>query len=144
MFIFSALAKACFFYLPYGIPNDHVGWVCARSWGFHVQAGAYVGLPLLSTNGDYVYAIPPSPGPGISLEGSWEVNSNISIGYDFRKWNVALEHRFHKQTPDSFHMLAAAQLGNPEVFNHHDIGIIIGRNMLSNKARLHQIGLYRQ
>jgi hypothetical protein len=35
MFIFSALAKACFFYLSYGIPNDHVGWVCARSWGFH-------------------------------------------------------------------------------------------------------------
>ena len=24
------------FYLSYGIPNDHLGWVCGSSWGFHV------------------------------------------------------------------------------------------------------------
>jgi len=109
--------------------------------GLHVQAGGYVGLPLLSTNGDYVFGTVPTPSPGIILEGSWEVNSDISIGYDFRKWSVTLRHRFHRYNPDSVFLRFAAQLENPRVFNHHDAGIIISRNLISRKARAHQIGI---
>jgi len=36
MFIFSAQPVGCWFYLSYGIPNDHLGWVCGSSWGFHI------------------------------------------------------------------------------------------------------------
>jgi hypothetical protein len=24
------------FYLSHGIPNNHLRWVCSRSWGFHI------------------------------------------------------------------------------------------------------------
>ena len=109
--------------------------------GIHLRAGIYAGLPLLSTNGDYVNGYIPTPPPGISLEGNYELNSNIFLGYDFGKWSVALEHRFHRYRPDSFFTGALNRLGNPTVFNHHDIGLIVGRNFISKNARLHQIGL---
>ncbi len=37
VFIFSAQPIGCWFYLSHGIPNDHLGWVCGSSWGFHMQ-----------------------------------------------------------------------------------------------------------
>lgn len=36
MFIFSAQAIACYFYLSYGIPNHHLLVACISSWGFHM------------------------------------------------------------------------------------------------------------
>lgn len=109
--------------------------------GIHLKAGASIWLPLLSTGGDYINASVPTPAPTIILEGNWEINSDITIGYDFKKWNVSLQHRFHKYTPDSIYLISAPQLDNPTVFKHHDLGILIGRNIISRKARLHQIGL---
>ena len=109
--------------------------------GINIKVGASVWLPLLSTGGDYVYGTGGTPPPTIILEGNWEVNSDITIGYDFKKWNVSFQHRYHKYTPDSFYLISASQLDNPTVFKHHDLGIIIARNLISRRARLHQIGL---
>jgi hypothetical protein len=37
VFIFSAPPLAAGFYLSHGIPNDHLRWVCSRSWGFQMK-----------------------------------------------------------------------------------------------------------
>jgi hypothetical protein len=56
MFIFSSQALACFFYLSYGIPNDHSCWVYTRSWGFHVCILSDVSLTKEGDVANYTHA----------------------------------------------------------------------------------------
>ncbi len=37
MYFFSAPPLAASFQLPHGFPNTHLGWVCSRLQGFHLN-----------------------------------------------------------------------------------------------------------
>lgn len=82
---------------------------------------------------------PVGSSTNVSLEGTWERNTDFSFGYDFGKWSVMLGHRFHLLKTDSFFRTSTSAFSNPARFRHHDLSLLVGLTQISRQGRVHQL-----